>query len=90
MRLQAIQVKECYFASETPYTYSQMIFQRNLCPELGSKGSIPYDQVKLSNLSSFIKSLVEYMKQDILLLGGIMHNFQDLYAKAYKADIEKK
>ncbi|XP_027177654.1 uncharacterized protein LOC113776793 [Coffea eugenioides] len=63
---------------------------KNLCPELGSKGSIPYDQVTLSNLSSLRESLVEYMKQDILLLGGIMHNFQDLYAKAYKADIENK
>lgn len=62
----------------------------NLCPELGSKGSIPYDQVTLSNLSSMRESLVEYMKQDILLLGGIMHNFQDLYAKTYKADIENK
>ncbi|KAK9741132.1 hypothetical protein RND81_03G084000 [Saponaria officinalis] len=63
---------------------------KNLCPELGLKGSIPYDQVTLSNLSSLRESLVEYMKQDILLLGGIMLNFQDLYAKSYKADIENK
>lgn len=62
----------------------------NLCPELGKKGSIPYDQVSLDNLSILRDSLVEYMKQDILLLGGIMLNFQDLYAKAYKGDIEKK
>lgn len=63
---------------------------KNLCPELGSKGSIPYDQVTLENLSTLRVSLLEYMKQDILLLGGIMHNFQDLYAKAYKNDIENK
>lgn len=63
---------------------------KNLCPELGSKGSISYDQVRLDNLSKLRVSLLEYMKQDILLLGGIMHNFQDLYAKAYKNDIVNK
>ncbi len=30
------------------------------------------------------------MKEDILFLGSIMLNFQDLYAKCYKADIENK
>lgn len=62
----------------------------NLCPELGSKGSIEYDQVNVENLSSQRDSLLDYMKQDILLLGGIMQKFQDIYAKEYNSDITNK
>lgn len=50
----------------------------NLCPELGSKGSISYEDVRLETLSTMKDSLLDYMKQDILLLGGIMQKFQDL------------
>ncbi|CAN0907374.1 DNA polymerase, partial [Linum grandiflorum] len=35
-------------------------------------------------------SLLDYMKQDILLLGGTMAIFQHLYAKSYNADICNK
>lgn len=63
---------------------------KNLCPELGSKGSIPYEDVKLSNLVSMKTRLLDYMKQDILLLGGVMRKAQDLYWNAYKVDIESK
>lgn len=62
----------------------------NLCPELGSKGSISFNDVKLETLSTMKESLIDYMKQDILLLGGIMLKFQDLYYKSYQADIVKK
>ena len=63
---------------------------KNLCPELGSKGSIPYSEVTVSNLSSMKKSLLDYMKQDILLLGGVMQKAQDIYWKLYMVDIESK
>ena len=53
---------------------------KNLCPELGSKGfSVEYDKVTLSNLFSMKTELLDYMKQDILLLGGIMRKAQDIY-----------
>ena len=63
---------------------------KNLCPSLGPKGSIPYEEVTLSNLASMKKSLLDYMKQDILLLGGVMQKAQEIYWKLYKVDIESK
>ena len=63
---------------------------KNLCPGLGPKGSIPYDEVRLENLVSMKKSLLDYMKQDILLLGGVMQKAQEIYWKLYKIDIESK
>lgn len=54
---------------------------KNLCPDLGQKGSIPYDEVRLSNLASLKKSLIEYIQQDILLLGGVMLKAQEIYWK---------
>jgi hypothetical protein len=63
---------------------------KNLCPALGPKGSIPYEEVTVSNLASMKQSLLDYMKQDILLLGGVMQNAQEIYWKLYKEDIESK
>lgn len=63
---------------------------KNLCPGLGPKGSIPYEEVRLSNLASMKKSLLDYLKQDILLLGGVMQKAQEIYWKLYKVDIESK
>ena len=63
---------------------------KNLCPGLGPKGSIPYEEVTLSNLASMKKSLLDYMKQDILLLGGVMQKAQEIYWKLYMVDIESK
>ncbi|KAI3817381.1 hypothetical protein L1987_11171 [Smallanthus sonchifolius] len=51
---------------------------KSLCPSLGSKGSIDHENVSLSNLASDKEILLEYMKQDILLLGGIMHKAQEI------------
>lgn len=34
--------------------------------------------------------LVEYMKQDIYLLGGVMKKTQEIYWNLYKVDIEGK
>ncbi|XP_050233250.1 DNA polymerase-like [Mercurialis annua] len=63
---------------------------KNLCPELGPKGSIPYEEVTLSNLVSLKTSLLDYMKQGILLLGGVMQKAQGIYWVLYKEDIESK
>ncbi|KAL5821138.1 hypothetical protein ACOSQ3_023020 [Xanthoceras sorbifolium] len=63
---------------------------KNLCPGLGPKGSIPYDEVRLSNLASLKTSLLDYMKQDILLLEGVMQKAQEIYWKLFKVDIESK
>jgi hypothetical protein len=63
---------------------------KNLCPELGSKGDIPHSDLKLSDLPIKKKELLDYMKQDILLLGGVMKKAQEIYWKLYKVDIESK
>lgn len=63
---------------------------KNLCPILGPKGSIEHDKVELSNLASRKKSLLEYLKQDVLLLGGVMQKAKDRYWKLYSVDIESK
>jgi hypothetical protein len=63
---------------------------KNLCPGLGPKGSIPYDEVTESNLISMKKRLLDYMKQDILLLGGVMLKAQEIYFLLYKVDIVSK
>lgn len=62
----------------------------NLCPQLGSKGTIPYDEVRVSNLITLRQKLLIYMKQDILLLGGVMQKAQDIYWTTYKVDIVTK
>ena len=43
-----------------------------LCPQLGSKGSIAHDKVEVSNLVAQQKELLDYLRQDIRLLGGVM------------------
>ena len=60
----------------------------NLCPGLGPKGSIQHKEVTQSNLESQKAVLLDYMKQDILLLGGVMQKAQELYWNSYKVDIE--
>ena len=60
---------------------------KTLCPELGQKGSIEYDKVQVSNLKNLEKELLQYMKQDIRLLGGVMLKAQDLLWTLYQVDI---
>lgn len=64
------------------------ILAKTLCPQLGSKGSIPYNEVQVSNLSILSAQLLDYMKQDIRLLGGVMLKAQEIYWTQYKVDIE--
>ncbi|XP_059067855.1 DNA polymerase-like [Cryptomeria japonica] len=61
---------------------------KTLCPQLGSKGSIPHDEVRVSNLMDLREQLLDYMIQDIRLLGGVMLKAQDIYWNQYKVDIE--
>ncbi|CAA2953965.1 DNA polymerase-like [Olea europaea subsp. europaea] len=63
---------------------------KSLSPGLRVKGSIPYDEVTLSNLVSMRKRLLDYIKQDILLFGGVMQKAQEIYWKLYTVDIESK
>nr|YP_010352581.1 hypothetical protein MFQ53_mgp44 [Bidens parviflora]UIR98934.1 hypothetical protein [Bidens parviflora] len=63
---------------------------KSLCPSLGSKGSLDYHDVRVDNLVSKKDQLIEYMKQDILLLGGIMQKAQEIYFDIYKLDIVSK
>nr|YP_010127582.1 DNA-polymerase-like [Bougainvillea spectabilis]QPP04906.1 DNA-polymerase-like [Bougainvillea spectabilis] len=62
----------------------------NLCPGLGPKGEIPHEKVKPGNLARLKKALLEYMKQDILILGGVMQKAQEIYWNLYKIDIVSK
>lgn len=63
---------------------------KNLCPSLGSKGSIDHNTVTLTNLNSMKDELLKYMIQDIRLLGGIMLKAQDIYISNYSVDIVSK
>lgn len=59
---------------------------RNLCPQLGDKGTIPHDEVQVSNLKNLSTQLLEYMKQDIRLLGGVMQKAQEINLTQYKVN----
>ena len=56
----------------------------SLCPGLGRKGSIDHEDVTVENVGKMKDSVLEYMEQDIRLLGGVMQNAQRLYWTHYK------
>ncbi|XP_073313483.1 DNA polymerase-like [Primulina huaijiensis] len=62
---------------------------KTLCPELGSKGSIPHEDLKVSNLQVSREELINYHRQDILLLGGVMLKAQEVNWSKYHIDIEE-
>ncbi|XP_073313494.1 DNA polymerase-like [Primulina huaijiensis] len=62
---------------------------KTLCPELGSKGSIPHEDLKVSNLQVSREELINYLRQDILLLGGVMLKAQEVNWSKYHIDIEE-
>ncbi|KAK3027203.1 hypothetical protein RJ639_040374 [Escallonia herrerae] len=76
--------------SYTLLTSSLDTLAKNLCPQLGCKGSIPYDEVGVDNLHIQRDILLDHMKQDILLLGGVMKKAQDIYWKKYHIDLVNK
>ena len=55
-----------------------------------SKSRLLSDEVRVSNMKNLSSQLLDYMKQDILLLGGVMQKAQEIYWKLYKVDIESK
>ena len=62
----------------------------SLCPELGSKGEIDHGSLGIQELINKKLELLEYMKQDIYLLGGILKRAQEIYWSSYNIDIVKK
>ncbi|KAF5182439.1 Dna polymerase, partial [Thalictrum thalictroides] len=61
---------------------------KTLCPELGSKGSIPHEELSVSNIHLKSVDLINYLRQDIVLLGGVMLKAQQIYWNKYSIDIE--
>ncbi|GJY98774.1 DNA polymerase-like protein [Tanacetum coccineum] len=62
----------------------------SLCPDLGTKGSVDHESVNEKSPEKDKEVLIEYMKKDILLLGGVMQKAQNIYWKLYQLDIESK
>ncbi|KAL9678789.1 hypothetical protein QQ045_016640 [Rhodiola kirilowii] len=56
----------------------------------GAKGNIDHKSVTVENLSDQKNLLLEYMKQDIRLLGGIMLKAQEINRSNYSVDIVSK
>lgn len=95
-----------YHPSTKEYTEKKMLFRirdslnllpgslkelaKSLCPSLGTKGTVDHASVSLSNLSLDRGILLDYMKQDILLLGGIMQKAQEIYDQNFHLDIVTK
>ncbi|KAL2930261.1 DNA polymerase [Bienertia sinuspersici] len=50
---------------------------KNLFPGLGNKGSLDHNSINLWNLAEKREEVIEYMKQDIILLGGVMQKAQN-------------
>ncbi|KAL3537038.1 hypothetical protein ACH5RR_000404 [Cinchona calisaya] len=61
---------------------------RTLCPELGPKGSIPHDDLVVSDLQVNSEDFINYLRQDILILGGVMLKAQEINWSKYQIDIE--
>ncbi|KAK4412249.1 DNA polymerase [Sesamum alatum] len=59
-----------------------------LCPELGSKGSIQHENLVVSDLQVNSENLINYLRQDILLLGGVMLKAQEINWSKYQIDVE--
>lgn len=64
------------------------ILGQTLCPHLGPKGTIPHEEISLSTIWPLREQLLSYMRQDVLLLGGIMLKAQSLCWERYGVDIE--
>lgn len=89
--LRVYREKKLVFRIRDSYTIlpsSLAILAKTLCPQLGSKGTIAHDEVRVSNLMVLKQQLVDYLKQDIRLLGGVMLKAQEIYWTQYKVDIE--
>jgi DNA polymerase type B, organellar and viral len=59
-------------------------------PELGTKGDIDHQKVMVEKLSLMKEELLEYLMQDVRLLGGIMRKAQDICWEMWNIDIVNK
>ncbi|KAF6139864.1 hypothetical protein GIB67_009711 [Kingdonia uniflora] len=59
----------------------------NLCPHLGVKGSIQHDKLRALMLQNQRGQLLDYMRQDIRLLAGVVMVAQEIYWTEYNIDI---
>ncbi|THG22338.1 hypothetical protein TEA_010021 [Camellia sinensis var. sinensis] len=78
----------CLRDSYTLLPSSLETLSKTLCPQLGSKGSIQHGEVNEFNLMKLKAELLDYMQQDIRLLGGVMLKAQDIYWTQYKVVID--
>ncbi|XP_050217594.1 DNA polymerase-like [Mercurialis annua] len=61
---------------------------KTLCPESGSKESIPHEKLSSSNLLLNSVDLINYLRYAILILGGVMLKAQEINWSKYCIDIE--
>lgn len=76
--------------SLTLLTGSLSSLAKHLCPHLGCKGSIDHMTVQVENLIDMREQLLEYMSQDIRLLGGVMKKAQSIVFEKFGVDIVSK
>jgi len=62
----------------------------DLCPELGTKGSVDHSTVGLLNLKERKEGLLNYLVQYIRLLAGVMLKAQEIIFSEFGVDIVKK
>lgn len=61
---------------------------QNLCPDLGGKYDFDHEQLKtVEDISRLEEELLEYLKQDVLLLGGVMKKAQEIILNLYNVNI---
>lgn len=60
---------------------------KDLCPELGKKDPIDFAKLHEGNLKEHQDEVLIYMRQDIILLGGVVLKAQDLYYELFKMDL---
>lgn len=58
-----------------------------LCPELGGKIDLDHKKVSLDTIAENKDEYIDYMKQDIRLLGGVMRKALEIYWELYEIDI---
>lgn len=60
---------------------------KDLCPELGKKDPIDFAKLHEGNLKEHQDEVLIYMRQDIILLGGVVLKAQDLYYELFQIDL---
>lgn len=84
--------KQCFIFRDSYRLLPQSLksLARDLCPELGDKGEIDFNLLTREHVKEHKSELIRYMKQDILLLGGIMLKAQEILSSAFSVDIVNK